>query len=256
MNVPSRIRTDVLALKGPRFADFCSEVQRMATMTGNFRLRKRPTFHLNLDSRETLNPMKRLLSAALMVATVACSGKDNPVGNSGAPPPPPVTSTGTLSGTVSSAAGGPISGATVSLEGSTSLQTTTNGSGQYTFPSLAFAGYTLRSRHPNYAEKAQGVTFTSSQTVNVTLLPLALWTRSGFGNQVFDMPTYFPRVHVQGSWNRSSNSNFIVYIGGHLVINEILRQTINYDGTHLTGGGGIVEIVDSGNISWTLTEIR
>jgi hypothetical protein len=47
-----------------------------------------------------------------------------------------------------------------------------------------------------------------------------------------------------------------VRIGGRLVVNEILRETIAYEGVHLTNGGGTVEIMSSNNISWTFTEER
>lgn len=82
-----------------------------------------------------------------------------------------------------------------------------------------------------------------------------IFTRSGSGNQVFDMPTYVRRVRIQGTWNRTQTSNFIVQIGGSLVVNEILRDSITYDGTHLTTGG-VVSITSSGQITWTFTEIR
>jgi hypothetical protein len=82
-----------------------------------------------------------------------------------------------------------------------------------------------------------------------------LFARTGFGNTVFDMPTTVTRVRIQGTWNRTQTSNFIVHIGGRSVVNEILRDSINYEGTHLTTGG-VVEIVSSGSITWTFTEVR
>jgi hypothetical protein len=39
-------------------------------------------------------------------------------------------------------------------------------------------------------------------------------------------------------------------------VNEILRTTITYDAVHLTGGGGVTEIVNSSAIAWTFTEVR
>jgi hypothetical protein len=81
------------------------------------------------------------------------------------------------------------------------------------------------------------------------------FTVSGRGNTVFDLPHTVSRVRIQGVWNRRGTSNFIVLIAGRLVVNEILRSSITYDGIHLTTGG-IVEIVSSSNISWTFTEVR
>lgn len=82
-----------------------------------------------------------------------------------------------------------------------------------------------------------------------------IWTRSGQGNQVFDMPTYIRRVRIQGVWNQTQTSNFIVRISGSVEVNEILRDAITYDGTHNVIGGP-VEITSSNQISWTFTEIR
>jgi hypothetical protein len=82
-----------------------------------------------------------------------------------------------------------------------------------------------------------------------------IWTRAGQGNTVFDMPVWVRRVRIQGTWNRTGNSNFIVRVGGSLVLNEILRDSITYDGIHLVSGG-VVEIVSSNNIAWAFTEVR
>ena len=83
-----------------------------------------------------------------------------------------------------------------------------------------------------------------------------IFVRSGAGNQVFDLPAYITRLRIQGEWNRTQTSNFIVRIAGRVVVNEILRDAITYDGTHQIAGGGTVEIVSSGQIAWTFTEIR
>jgi hypothetical protein len=70
------------------------------------------------------------------------------------------------------------------------------------------------------------------------------------------MPSYVNRVFVQGVWDRTSTSNFIVRRNGSSFINEILRDSITYEGTHLVTGGGVIEIVSSAQISWTFTEVR
>ena len=69
------------------------------------------------------------------------------------------------------------------------------------------------------------------------------------------MPTYVARVHIHGVWDRTQTSNFIVNIGGRNVLNAVLRDSITYDGDHLTQGG-VTEIVSSAQISWTITELR
>jgi len=89
-----------------------------------------------------------------------------------------------------------------------------------------------------------------------TLDGIPIFRRSGNGNQVFDIPTHVTRIRIQGTWNRTSTSNFIVHIAGRSVINEILRDAITYDGTHLIAAGGVCEIVSSAQIAWTFTEVR
>jgi len=84
-----------------------------------------------------------------------------------------------------------------------------------------------------------------------------IWSRSGQGDMVFDMPTYVSRVRIIGTYTGYS-SNFIVYVGGHLLVNELLGTgwgTTRYDGTLLTTGG-VVEITYSSGVSWSFTEVR
>jgi hypothetical protein len=85
-----------------------------------------------------------------------------------------------------------------------------------------------------------------------------VFRRNGVGDSVFDMPTDVARVRVVGIYSGSS-SNFIVRIGGRLIVNELLgifwNQT-RYDGTLLTGGGGVVAITNSSGVSWSFEEVR
>lgn len=90
-----------------------------------------------------------------------------------------------------------------------------------------------------------------------TLDGLPLFSRSGTGNTVFDMPTYVSRVRIKGVWNGTGTSNFIVRVGGSLEVNEILRDMPNrtYEGTHIVSGG-VTEITNSSTVAWTFTEVR
>lgn len=84
------------------------------------------------------------------------------------------------------------------------------------------------------------------------------FTRSGVGNTVFDMPTDVARVRIVATYNQNS-SNFIVKIGGRLIVNELMGTAwgqTRYDGTHLTGGGGVVEITNSSGVAWSFEEQR
>jgi len=83
-----------------------------------------------------------------------------------------------------------------------------------------------------------------------------IWTKNGKGNTVFDMPTYVSRVKIIGTYTGYS-SNFVVWVGGDLLVNELLGTgwgTTNYEGTHLTTGG-VVEIEYSSGVSWSFTEV-
>jgi len=83
-----------------------------------------------------------------------------------------------------------------------------------------------------------------------------LWSKSGKGDSVFNMPTYVSRVRVIGTYTGYS-SNFIVYVDGWLLVNELLGTgwgTTTYDGTLLTSGG-VVEIKYSSGVSWSFTQV-
>ena len=96
---------------------------------------------------------------------------------------------------------------------------------------------------------------TTSSTTTTTVRPI--WSKTGQGDNVFDMPTYVSRVRIIGTYTGSS-SNFIVKVGGKLLVNELLGtywgQT-RYDGTLLTTGG-VAEITNSSGVSWSFEEVR
>ncbi len=85
------------------------------------------------------------------------------------------------------------------------------------------------------------------------------FSKSGNGNTVFDMPSGVTRLHITGDYGGYC-SNFVVRVGGSLVVNEILGACPvgigrHYDGTHLVSGT-TVEIVDSSGVGWSFTEVR
>lgn len=84
-----------------------------------------------------------------------------------------------------------------------------------------------------------------------------LWSMSGTGNTVFDMPASVSRVRVVGTFTGNS-SNFVIYVNGRLLVNELLGTawgTTRYEGIHLTGGG-VVEIRFSSAVRWEMTQVR
>lgn len=90
--------------------------------------------------------------------------------------------------------------------------------------------------------------------------PAALWTQTGTGASVFDIPAYVTRIRIEGRYTGRCE-NFIVRVAGRLVVNVILgtcsvADSRNYDGTHLIAGGGVAEVTSASNINWTFTEVR
>lgn len=204
----------------------------------------------------------RLVTIAFCALLSACS-KDSPTSptpQQQQPPQQPQVTLYTLTGTVSAAGGGGLSGAVVRIADgpNAGMSSIADGSGRYTLSGLTFAGFTVTASAAGYADSSRGGLLTSgstTSTANFTLLPAAAFSRSGVGNTVFDMPTYITRVRISGRWNQRDTSNFIVRIGGRLEVNEILRSSITYEGIHLVTGG-IVEITNSAQIAWTISEVR
>ncbi len=200
--------------------------------------------------------MKRLIVLVALFAVGCGSSSTAPT----APPvvTPPVASTFTLSGTVTSTTGSPVSGATVRVVDGANAgkSTTTASSGAYTLSGLVVAGQTVNASASFYTAASKGVSTTSNQTVDFQLAPVPLFAIAGKGDNVFTIPALVARVHVTGHYvEQGSNSNFIVDFNGRLFINEILRSA-DYDGVLLTTGGGQIVITNSGSIQWTFTEVR
>lgn len=94
--------------------------------------------------------------------------------------------------------------------------------------------------------------------VPVSVIPDQIFFASGIGDNVVDIPVYVKRIRIHGTYPGYS-SNFIVYIAGHLVVNELLGVgwgATTFDGTYLINTGGTAEIKSSSGVSWTFTEVR
>lgn len=110
------------------------------------------------------------------------------------------------------------------------------------------------------------VTVNGDQTSGANTLPISgtgtnaglpLFTRSGTGDTVFDMPLSVGRIKITGRYTANS-SNFIVHIGGNHVVNELLGtfwSSTTFEGTYVTTGG-VVEILSSSGVQWSFTEVR
>ena len=169
-----------------------------------------------------------------------------------APAPLPSVQRFTVAGVVSDAlTRQPIGGATVSTLSAPNA--VTDGNGYYSMAGVLAGLVSLAVTAPRYnGTIISGISVNGDTRRDVTLAPF--WTRSGKGNTVFDMPATVMRVRIHGTWDRTSNSNFIVRVAGRLVLNEILRETITYDGVHLLPGGGVTEIISSSAISWVFSQ--
>jgi Bacterial Ig-like domain (group 2) len=206
--------------------------------------------------------MKQFIIAVALLSA-ACGGS-SPT----APSAPPPATTPTLTSVSMSAAltslkqkgqTTPITVTGTFSNGTTSVVTSTCSNWQTDNPAVATVNSAgvitaLATGTATATTTCQGVFGRGLITLN--LLPDELWLRSGSGNTVFNLPNYVTRVHIQGRWQQRDTSNFIVHVNGLSLINEILRTSITYDGTHVVPAGGLIEIVSSSAIDWTFTEVR
>ena len=84
-----------------------------------------------------------------------------------------------------------------------------------------------------------------------------MFTKSGSGDTVFDIPARVTRIRVSGTFT-GATSNFIVKVAGSNIVNVIIGTSKNpagFEGTYVLVGGGTVEITSSAGVSWTFTEV-
>lgn len=132
-------------------------------------------------------------------------------------------------------------------------ETATDGNGFYSFVVPSATAISFSVSRSGYNVSAPTVTFATDTRRDVSLNPF--WTMSGTGNTVFDMPTYVSRVRITGRYE-SNSTNFVVRVGGRLVVNELLGRAwgaTTYNGLHLVSGG-VTEITLSRDVAWTFTQ--
>jgi hypothetical protein len=86
----------------------------------------------------------------------------------------------------------------------------------------------------------------------------AAFQKSGSGDTVFDLPARAATYRIQASYGGTS-SNFVVHVGGQLVVNELLGTTWSaseFAGTYPLPASGRVEITRSSGVAWSFTEQR
>jgi hypothetical protein len=195
---------------------------------------------------------RRVLILVLVLgAFVACGGNSLPAS--------PTPTTHMLSGTVTdSATGAGIAGATVTVQDGPNANrfASTDGSGRYTLPDLQQGGFTARATARYYNGFSKSVTLAGNLVANYSLAPRPLWTASGVGNSVFDMPTDVQRVHITGHHD-GRPAEFIVQIAGEHIVSAMLGAgwLTDFSRTYVTQGGS-VDIFNSPYVQWTFTEVR
>jgi Carboxypeptidase regulatory-like domain len=224
-----------------------------------------------------MRQMKRVVSALSVIFFASACGSSSTTAPTPAPTPP-VATTFNLTGTVTSTAGGGITGATVRIVDGANAgkSTTTTAGGAYSFTGLAVAGQTVNASATNYSSVSKGVSTTSNQVLDFQLAPTPLFARSGVGNTVFDVPDTVLKVRITGTYTGSS-SNFVMWLGPQnvacgvviaagcrLLVNALIGTswgTTSYDSTLLTGNAGTtatgnLTVQLSTGVSWTFTEVR
>ncbi|MBL0422815.1 hypothetical protein JI739_20940 [Ramlibacter sp. AW1] len=86
----------------------------------------------------------------------------------------------------------------------------------------------------------------------------AVFTRSGTGDTVFDLPTGVSRLRIEASYG-GSVSNFIVQVDNNLVVNVLIgesQDSTTFSGTYAVEGGAQLAITNSTGVAWTMTEVR
>ncbi len=225
--------------------------------------------------------MRRLLLSCFLLSAVAC-GKDSPTAPTPTPAPT-VTKVIRLTGNLAfgnvfvggqpadltlnvnndgnanlnvTGVSGPCGGAAVTLIGSTSFAV---GPAQTVPLTFRFRPTAIQSCSGTVTVSSDATSGTSTASITAVGVapPRPNFTRTGTGDTVFDMPVDVARVRIIGIYEGRS-SNFIVRIGGRLIVNELLGDSWGsrrYDGTLLTGGGGVVAITSSSGVQWSFEEI-
>lgn len=215
----------------------------------------------------------RFVIVVLCLLTAACGGGSSsptaptPVAQTPTPAPaptpaptptPPPPTIATVFGVVTDAhTGAPIGGMAVSAWVGTTIvaSTSTDGNGYYSMPAVPVGPVQITYLRDGYNSHTERPTVAGDMRVDARVVPF--WQRTGVGDNVFDMPSYVRRVRIRGHYP-SSSSNFIVRIGGRLVVNELLGYSWSgptFEGTYVTNGG-VVEITRSRDVQWTFTQVQ
>ncbi len=103
-----------------------------------------------------------------------------------------------------------------------------------------------------------GVNWTVTEDESLPASSARPFSRSGVGDAVFDLPLRDSNSIYQIRASYPGNaSNFIVYVGPRLVVNEIIGTATTlptFDGAYVLPFGARVQIVNSSGVSWSFVE--
>lgn len=202
--------------------------------------------------------MKRAVIAALCLLVSACGGSDSTVTSPATTTPAPPT-TATLTGTVSDSSG-PLAAAVVTALDGVNLgrSATTNSVGIYQLPNMTIGNDNFIAHAAGHIDGISGAFVSGAAGLNFTLPVAPLFSASGVGNTVFSMPNYVAKIHIIGTFTGFCCSNFVVNIGGRLVVNDVIgpleTRTVS-DGIYQTTGGTVAITISDG-VTWSFTEVR
>lgn len=153
--------------------------------------------------------------------------------------------------------GRPVVGGTVTATNTntTNARSGTDGNGYYSIPGVATGSTSLRLEAPNYITRSETITVGGDMRHDTRITPF--FRRTGSGDTVFDLPTSVSRVRIVADYPGNS-SNFVVYIAGRLIVNELIGRgwsSTHFEGTYLTTGG-TVEIRLSSGVSWEFQQVQ
>ncbi len=104
---------------------------------------------------------------------------------------------------------------------------------------------------------SNGVSWSLNATTAQSPPTIGVFSKSGVGDQVMDLPSRNARYRVQASFSGAS-SNFIVIVAGSLAINSIIGTSLtpsNFDGTYTFASDSRVEIQNAPGVTWSFIEV-
>jgi hypothetical protein len=208
-------------------------------------------------------------SRFVLVLAVVIGGCDGTSPTAPTPQAPPTLYT--ITGTVNSGGGGGIAGAAVTVSDGPNAgkSTTTDVVGRYMLGGLTFANFTVTVSANGFNGVSRGgilMAGITTATADFALLPSAVFSRSGSGDNDVDVPSHVSRVRVDanypGSCQRFMLQNVPPIGPTQFLVNVIIGTCSAADtrspftGTYPITGGGNIEIVSSTDVAWIVAEVR